>query len=119
MEHTALTLLILQINKLLDTGKYDDITVDDIYMNIDEGTLLQFLKNECSDDIDLSYHLSTKKNFEKFYLEHLQSLYDAYAGDHKRKWGIKNKGLCLLLAWTNEILQQGSGWKPANNISKR
>ncbi|MFY0683525.1 MAG: hypothetical protein JXR20_03170 [Balneola sp.] len=119
MKHTALTLLILQINKLIDTGKYDDITIDDIYKNIDEGTLLQFLKNKCSDDIDLSHHLKGIENFEKLYMEHLQSFYDAYAGQHKRKWGIKNKGLCLVLAWTNEILQQGSEWKPTNNISKR
>jgi len=39
-------------------------------------------------------------------------MYEGYAGNERRKWGIENLGLCLLLAWTNKIIQQGSGWYP-------
>jgi len=61
----------------------------------------------------------TNNDFESWYVEHLQSLYDAYSGDENRKWGVQNKGLCLVLAWANEIIQQGSGWLADENISKR
>lgn len=121
MKHTALTLLILQLNKLIDTGKYDDITIEEVHSHIDDVTILQFLRERGQADIDLSVHLDTNAfgNFQEFYVKQLQSIYDAYAGDERRKWGVQNKGLCLLLAWTNEIIQQGSGWQPNTNISER
>jgi hypothetical protein len=43
----------------------------------------------------------------------MYQMYGGYAGNERRKWGIENLGLCLLLAWTNEIIQQGSGWYPS------
>lgn len=120
MNHHALTLFILQLNHLLDLGTYDDISIADIYKAIDDGSILKFLKNCAGDDIDLSIHFNNVYgDFENWYVKHLQSLYDAYAGDETRKWGVKNKGLCLLVALTNEIIQQGSGWKPNENISER
>jgi len=112
MELIALTHLIAEINHLIDLGKYDGITIEDIYKAINNGSILRYLKEKAGDDIDLSIYLKTKtfNDFESWYVEHLQSLYNAYSGDENRKWGIQNRGLCLLLAWTNEIIQQGSGW---------
>ena len=121
MKLTGLTLLILKINHLIDLGKYDEITIEEIYKAINDGTVLRYLKEKAGNDIDLSIHLNSRtfNDFESWYVEHLQSLYDAYSGDENRKWGVQNKGLCLLLAWTNEIIQQGSGWVEDENISKR
>lgn len=118
---TLLTLLILQLNKLIDTGKYDNITIEEIHNYINDGTILVFLRRRSQDDIDLSIHLDTNLygDFQIFYVKQLQSIFDAYSGDEKRKWGVQNKGLCLLLAWTNEIIQQGSGWIPNMSISER
>ncbi len=45
MKHTAVTLLILQLNKLIDTGKYDDFTIEEVHSHIDDGTILQFLRD--------------------------------------------------------------------------
>ena len=114
---TFLTLLILQLNSMIDTGKYDDITIEEIHHHIDHGTILKFLKERGQKDIDLSVHLTG--DFQSFYIKQLQSLYDACAGDERRKWRVQNKGLCLLVAWTNEIVQQGSGWTPNMNVSER
>ena len=120
MQHTALTLLILQLNKLIDTGNYDDITIEEVHQHIDEGTILEFLRQRGQADIDLSVHLDTNAygDFRNFYIKQLQSIRNAYAGDERRRWGVQNKGLCLLIAWTNEIIQEGSGWKPNMNISE-
>lgn len=121
MKHTALTLLILQLNSLLDTGKYDDISIEEVHEQIDNGNILRFLQERAGDDIDLSIHLNTDVygDFERFYVEYLQSIYHAYAGNERRKWGVENKGVCLLIAWTNEIIQQGTGWRPDADIVER
>lgn len=112
---TPLTYMILAINHLIDTGKYNDISIDDIEKKIDDGTILNYLKEKAGNDIDLSLILNgtTYPGFENFYIENLQSLYNAYSGNERRKWLVENSGLCLLLAWTNEIIQQGSGWHPS------
>jgi hypothetical protein len=121
MKHTALTLLILYLNSLLDSGKYDDISLEDVKRHIDDGSILRFLRQRAGTDIDLSAHLdsSIHGNFEEFYVNNLQATLDAYGGNERRKWGVEKKGLCLLLAWTNEIIQQGSGWQAEQDISRR
>jgi hypothetical protein len=119
VKHSALTLLILQLNALLDTGRYDYITVDEVEGRIEDGSILRFLRERAGEDIDLSFQFETKSygNFERFYVTYLQSILNAYGGRESRKWGVQNRGLCLLIAWTNEILQQGSGWVPAPNMA--
>ncbi|EFE09362.1 hypothetical protein [Citrobacter youngae] len=105
MKLTFLTLLILHINSLVDSGKYNDITIDDIHDAIEKKSLLQFIKKRCGKDIDLSLHLYEGINFESEYEERMNSLYYGYAGNESRKWGVRNQGLCLMLAWTNELIQ--------------
>jgi len=38
--------------------------------------------------------------------EKLNEILGGYQGKEPRKWGIENNGLCLLLAWTNELIQR-------------
>jgi hypothetical protein len=110
MKVSALTLMTLRLNALVDSGKYNDITIDEIHRAIQRKHVLQFLKQRIGNDIDLSIHLSsTWGDFEGFYETKLNDIYGGYAGDERRKWGIENLGLCLLVAWTNEIIQQGEG----------
>lgn len=111
MKVTALTGLILQINKVIDSGKYNDISIPEVHNAIASQRLLRFIKEKCGNDIDLSIHLESRAygDFEKYYEEKMNQIYNAYAGDERRKWGVKNLGLCLVLAWTNEIIQWGEG----------
>jgi len=109
MEVTALTLLILHINHLIDTGKYNDISIEDVHHAIESKRVLKFLKERAGNDIDLSVHLNknTYGDFETYYEEKLNDIYSAYKGYENKKWGVSRLGLCVLLAWTNEIIQQG------------
>lgn len=109
MKVTALTGLILQINRAIDSGNHNDITITDVHNAIESGKLLRFIKEKCGKDIDLSFLLdsATYGDFESFYEEKISQTYNAYAGDERRRWGVQNLGLCLVLAWTNEIIQQG------------
>lgn len=119
MKVSALTLLILNINSLIDSGKYSDISIDDIHQAIEGRRVLRFLKERAGADIDLSIHLESNAygDFESYYESQLESIYGGYAGQERRKWGIENSGLCLVLAWTNEIIQQGQGLEWSNRNS--
>lgn len=114
---TRLTLLLLEYNHLLDTRKYDYITIQDIHREIKGGSVLRYIAKEAAEDVDLSLYLDSEgsSEFEAQYAQQLQSLYGGYAGQERRKWGVENLGLCLLIAWTNEIIQTGSGWYPKEN----
>jgi hypothetical protein len=107
MKASTLTTLILQINSAIDSGKYQSISISDVHGAIKNRSLLKFLKISCKDSLDLSCHLSDAMGgFEAFYEDAIGRIYDGYAGDERRKWGVQNQGLCLVLAWTNEIIQQ-------------
>ncbi|MFA6053223.1 MAG: DUF4145 domain-containing protein [Methylobacter sp.] len=111
---TALTLLILKINHLLDSGKFDDISIDEVYHHIESQTIFPFLSERTKGYSDFSLYGEDGpySNFVNYYHEQMEALFHGYAGDHRRKWDVENKGLCLLLAWTNELIQQGAGWHP-------
>lgn len=113
MEVTALTLLILQINKLIDSGKYNDITIEDVHQAIESKNLLRFLKQKAGSDIDLSLQIdsTTYGGFEEYYETQINNIYAGYSGQERRKWGVEKLGLCIVLAWTNEIIQQGQDLK--------
>ncbi|WP_440030202.1 hypothetical protein [Chromobacterium amazonense] len=107
MKVTAITLLILQLNSLIDSGKYNSIEISDVHKAIKRKSLLRYLKEECKNDIDLSGHLGkTYGDFETYFENAIHQIYGGYAGEERRKWGVQNLGLCLVLAWTNELIQQ-------------
>jgi hypothetical protein len=111
---SSFTQLILQLNAMLDTGKHDGITIADVHRHIDDRSTLRWLREVGKGDLDLSPFLDTQTygNFDELYANFLQNMADARAGDERRKWGVSNRGLCLLIAWTNEAIQLGAGWKP-------
>ena len=96
----ALTLLVPEINHLIDSG-------EEVYRWIRAERIIPFLKEKAQELVDLSIY-----NFDQYYHEQMKSMCHACAGDHLKKWSVEHRGLCLLLAWTNELIQQGSGWSP-------
>ena len=111
---TALTLLILEINHLIDTKEFDDITIDEVYGWIRDENIIPSLAQRAVGHVDLSVYGNEGPypHFADFFHKQMKSIYGGYAGDHTKKWGVENLGLCLLLAWTNQLIQQGSGWHP-------
>ena len=108
MKVSALTYIILSVNSLIDSGKYSDISIDDVHKAIEKKELLKFLKKRAGSDIDLSIHeAGTYGDFVEYYEEQMFNIWGGYAGQERRKWGVEKLGLCLVLAWTNEIIQRG------------
>ncbi|RZB33609.1 MAG: hypothetical protein SRB2_03875 [Desulfobacteraceae bacterium Eth-SRB2] len=111
---TALTLLILELNHLIDSGKYNKISIQDVHQAIEKKRIIPYLAETTRDDSDFSLFSTDGpySGFVEYYHEQMYQIYGGYAGNERRKWGIEHLGLCLLLAWTNEIIQQGAGWYP-------
>ena len=111
---TAITLLVLEINSLIDSKKFDDVTIREVYKWIKNENVIGSLAERAKGHVHLGdYGVDGPyRNFAGFYHEQMKRLYDGYGGSHEKKWRVENRGLCLLLAWTNELIQQGSGWHP-------
>lgn len=111
---TALTYIILILTHIIDSGKYDHITIDDVHEAIKQKRIIPYLTESTKGDSDFSMYGmdGPYTNFAEIYHEQMYQIYGGYAGDERKKWGVENSGLCLLLAWTNEIIQQGAGWHP-------
>ncbi len=111
---TVLTLLILEFNHLIDTGKYESITIEDIHQAIEEKNIIEYLHEKTVNDSDFSMFIEggSYSEYLVYYYEQIYQLYGGYAGSERKKWGVENSGLCLLVAWTNELIQQGAGWHP-------
>lgn len=116
LKHSDLTSLAMRLNSLIDSGepRYDAITLDQIRDRIEDGSVLRYVQAIAGDDMDFTDYMAggVRAGFEESYVDNLRRIHNAYGGDEQKRWGVGNKGLCVLLAWTLEILQAGKGWTP-------
>lgn len=94
------TYLALEVNAALDTGKYDGITVDEVLSHIESMDIIPWLRIKLRDDIDLS--LFDSASAAEMH-EQLADIKGGYGNQTRRKWGVENRGLCLLVAWSIEV----------------
>src|SRR5690349_19336859 len=108
MEISRLTYILLILNAALDTGEYDDITMVEVRDRIEAGNVLFWLKSRIP-VLDFSL---LKADEVAEYEASLADIRESYGGMEGRKWGVRKRGLCLLIAWTNEIIQRkdSAGW---------
>jgi len=104
---TYLTFLGFYINSAIDTGKYDDISVSSVQNEIDAGTIFPFLRERLGTNIDLSIFDASK---EQELLSEWQDMVGAI--NERRKMGIENKGLTLLIAYLLEGIQRRQDSNP-------
>jgi hypothetical protein len=124
MKLSALTGFVFCLNAAIDTGKYQDISIEEVEKHITKGDLLRYLTTTLKDNIDLSlitpvenYNLEDAEigmqvaqsklgaKVEAEIIKGLQNILQSYGGDERRKWGIENSGLCLIVAWVTELIQ--------------
>jgi hypothetical protein len=85
----------------MDTGKYDSLTFQEAYKHASNRTIKTFLEARFGRDLDLSLMDSADWNELSELFWNLANAVDA-----RRKFGVENKGLCLLMAYTLEGLQR-------------
>ncbi len=104
------TYFILNINGAIETGKYQDVSVEEVEEHIDGGGLIPYLRERLGGDLDLSF---LKEQDAQELNAKLNDILAAQRGNERRKWGIEKSGLCLLVAWANEIMQREAGQQVA------
>jgi hypothetical protein len=92
--------LLWQFIAAMDSGKYNSLDIADVKLHANAGTMSAFLVDRFGDDLDLSL-------FEAADLASLNETWASIANavDARRKFGVENKGICLLMAYALESMQ--------------
>jgi hypothetical protein len=98
---TYLTFLAFYLNGALDTGKYADLIVHEVASQIEAGTIFDFLRHRLTNDVDLGIFDTSK---ETQLIAEWQDM--SAAINARRKFGVENNGLCLLIAYLLEGIQR-------------
>ena len=101
---SALTFFGFEINSIIDHGHIDSITFDDVYRELAQANLIQFLQSKFSRDIDLSIFLPDEEQ-GTLLMEALRRSAEAFRRSEGRKTGVESSGLCLLMAFCLEAIQ--------------
>ncbi len=101
MRVTQLTFLAFQLNGALGSGRYDNVSIPCIKKAIEDGTVLDFLDSRMGSDIDLSL---LEESDRAELLKEWRSVVNAV--DENRKMCVEKNGLCLLVAYLLEGIQQ-------------
>lgn len=101
---SLLALVLFGLSAMLDTGKHDDITFDEVKRHSLQGDLLDFLKARAGGYFASNF-ADTVPNFSKWYTAQIADNCTAMEGRERRKYGVETRGLCLLISYTAEIIQ--------------
>ena len=89
------------VNAAVDSGRGDGVTVETILAEIRDGRIIEFLETR---DIDLGLlNAGARRDVAKALKE------VANCGDARwvrRKFGVRNRGLCVLIGFLAEIIQR-------------
>lgn len=104
-----LTLMLFSLSSMLDSGKHDDISLEDVKTHLGKGDLIPFLDErarQVADTFDNGFS-KLEPHFIDWYVAQLKDNSEVMAGSERGKYGIQTRGLCLLISYTAEIIQRG------------
>ncbi|WP_148654573.1 hypothetical protein [Paraburkholderia caribensis] len=101
----SLTFIGFYLVAALDHDEGDKFTFDDVYSGIENGTLLADLKEKLPDSFDFSLFPPGGAE-ELAIIEALRPVAGGLEGRERRKTGVENSGLSLLIAFIFELIQQ-------------
>lgn len=104
----VLNMVISILAHLIDTGKYTDITIDDIHKKIGDRTIIDYLSSLDDRAKGVLSIVFREDRIKNYYLDTIDSY--ANCADYSKHYGIEDmtdntNGLLALLALTNEIIQ--------------
>ena len=105
----CMAMVLFGLSCLLDSGNADDITLEDVKAHARDGDLIQFLTEKAGGSFgDGFLDAPGWEGFSAWYVERIRENCHAMDGRERRKYGIENRGICLLISYTAEILQQAT-----------
>lgn len=99
---SSITYFIFNINRASDTGRHNDIIVEETWEHIKSADLLDHLTKRLGSDADFSILQSRDQG--DLLVQGLKALTSTQVPED---WGIKRNGLCLLIAMATELIQYG------------
>ncbi|MFW5976735.1 MAG: hypothetical protein ACOCQS_02185 [Bacillota bacterium] len=101
---TGITQFVMELSFLLDKG--ETVSISQTYEHIEEMDIIEWLEEEYPYDQGKGVDFTLlKREFRKFFHRKLNMYKSANEGNEKRRWGIENNGLCLLICWSTEIVR--------------
>ena len=93
--------LLWEFIAALDSGKHDKLDIEEVRRHANAGTISVFLVDRFGPDCDLSI-------FEPSDWQEISETWASIANavDARRKFGVENKGMSLLMAYALESFQQ-------------
>ncbi|MBU7009260.1 MAG: hypothetical protein HXS46_01115 [Theionarchaea archaeon] len=101
MDLEALSYFFSQIAGAIDTGKHQDISVEEVKDRIRKADLIPYLTEKTGVDLNLfveEHDLAIELN------EKLQCVLEKFEAQ-KKKWNVEKNGLCFLIVLTTQIIQ--------------
>jgi hypothetical protein len=108
MIRSARTFLLFELNALLDTGKYNSVTIESVKEAISTRSVPSYLKRISGGELDVSLLQTDDWNALYSEWEDMSNAIDA-----ERKMGVRRNGICLLIAYLTESLQRTIREMPA------
>jgi hypothetical protein len=103
---SKLAMLAWKINKAIDNGNYP-LPVEDVRKAADEERVLQYIRENLPKRLLLDLSLLTREDDEA-----INHWFNRLNGNHDMH--VEKQGLCLLLAWTIEMMQHAGDPEDAN-----
>jgi hypothetical protein len=105
-----LTLMLFHLSSMLDSGKHDDISLEEVKEHVRVGDLIPFLDNRARQEEDTfdNGFSEAEPAFVDWYVARLKDNCEVMEGRERRKYGIESRGLCLLISYTAEMIQRGN-----------
>ena len=102
---TVVTMFIQDLSFLLD--KKVEFSVEEVNKHIEDKDVIDWLEETFPNGSEKGLDFSLWENKHRNWLhEKLENIWGGYAGSERRKWGIENNGLCLLISWATEIVRE-------------
>ncbi|HEX4105083.1 MAG TPA: hypothetical protein VHX92_02510 [Rhizomicrobium sp.] len=95
--------LLWELIAALDTGKFDHLSIEDVRLHARGGTISKFLKGTLGSVCDFS--LLTPQDLSSLD-EEFASMENAI--NARKKFGVENKGIALLMGWALQGVQDGT-----------
>lgn len=114
---TKFTAVLYELNHLIDLGVHVQCSYSDMWTQMRQGTVIQYLHDKFSSEVVWGLSWVTENdgsNFLEYFNRSMITLTDVT--DTKRKMGISNNGITLLIGFVTELIQQGE-WTPNLNIA--
>jgi hypothetical protein len=103
----CLTMILFGLSVLMDEGDCDDVTLDEVKEHAKKGDLIAFL-TEKGGGVFASGFLESPDwaEFVHWYENEIAAQCHSMHGRERRKYAIQNRGICLLISYTAELIQQ-------------